>query len=173
MALANHFGGALLRLCAQWAKRKPARSLPRSIECFLRAGYTTDRARIEHDKDARLCDEWLARQKAVLMDALPETAEALGVLAELARRWQLHHPELVARAVLRHWMDGSCGHCDGHRQVEGKVCPICHGTGASLQPYGPAGTRLAAVLERHKSKAGRNLGRHVRARWKGARQYVR
>lgn len=163
MQRVNHFGGALLRLCAQWKRRKPARSQPRSAECFVRAGFTPERAAVEHAKDVRLCDEWLARQRTVLLAGLRETQEACTVLTQLARRWQVPHPDLTAGAVLRYWVDSRCGHCDGERQVGGKVCPVCFGTGVATLPYGPQGARLVQALERARAAAERSLRRRLGA----------
>ena len=72
-----------------------------------------------------------------------------------ATYWGMERPAKAAMAVVAHWLDCTCPHCEGRGKerikdtptLSGKNCKHCHGTGHTVLPYGSEGRRLEGYMQ--------------------------
>ena len=91
----------------------------------------------------------------LMMQRLTSFRAVLEAMTTQAERWDIERPGKAALAVVAHWLDSTCGHCEGRGKerikdtptLSGKNCKHCHGTGHTALPYGSAGRRLEGYMQ--------------------------
>lgn len=72
-----------------------------------------------------------------------------------ANKWRVDRPEAVALAVIAHYLDDICQHCEGRGKekikdspaTSNKNCKHCQGTGRTRLPHGEAGRMMREYLD--------------------------
>ena len=91
----------------------------------------------------------------LMMGQLKTLRAVLDAVTSQAVRWDIERPEKAALAVVAHWLDSTCHHCEGRGKerikdtpaLSGKNCKHCHGTGHTMLPYGSAGRQLEGYMQ--------------------------
>ena len=94
----------------------------------------------------------------------------LQAVTEQAAHWGIERPEAVARAVIAHWLDSTCPHCEGRGKekikdtpnLSGKNCKYCHGTGKTALSHGSAGKRMAGFVDDCLSRWRQSVAKRLR-----------
>ena len=91
----------------------------------------------------------------LMMSQLHTFPAVLQAMTDQATHWGIERPESVAKAVIAHFLDDTCPHCEGRGKdrikgtpaLSGKNCKHCQGTGHTALPYGSAGRRLEGYMQ--------------------------
>lgn len=91
----------------------------------------------------------------LLISELKSLWPVIDAVTAQAQQWRMERPEKAAVAVIAHWLDSTCGHCEGRGKerikdtptLSGKNCKHCLGTGHTALPYGSEGRRLEGYMQ--------------------------
>ena len=91
----------------------------------------------------------------LLMGQLKTLQAVLDAVTAQATHWGMERPEKAAMAIVAHWLDSTCRHCEGRGRerindtpaLSSKNCKHCHGTGHTALPYGSEGRRLEGYMQ--------------------------
>jgi hypothetical protein len=144
----SRVGMALLRLHSEWdSAAKPTRQSAEQIHALAITMPITsgkDKGKPDRQRAQAEADRWFVSELRLLAQSL----KSRPVVWEQLNHWMVLKaidPETVAAALL-HWLDPTCGVCDGHglRKVpnapalSARQCHKCHGTGHIPHPHGSA-----------------------------------
>ena len=90
----------------------------------------------------------------LMMAKLKTLPAVLAAVSAQAHSWGIDRPEAVALAVVSHWLDDVCRHCEGRGKerildtpaLSSKNCKHCRGTGKIDLTHGSAGRRMASYI---------------------------
>jgi len=90
----------------------------------------------------------------LMMAKLKTLPAVLAAVTAQAQHWGIDRPEAVALAVVSHWLDNICRHCEGRgkRRIEDTPalsainCKHCRGTGRIDLTHGSAGRRIEGYI---------------------------
>ena len=91
----------------------------------------------------------------LMMSQLHTFPAVLQAVTDQATHWGIERPEKAAMAIVAHWLDSTCRHCEGRGRerindtpaLSAKNCKHCHGTGHTALPYGSEGRRLEGYMQ--------------------------
>lgn len=136
-------------------RRSPADILIASGLNNSRLGGALMRLRAEFSSDSVPRHSASETDHRLIMGRLKSLPKVLEDITEQARRWRIDRPEAVTLAVVSHWCDSACRHCNGlgkERIVDApalsnKNCKHCHGTGRTDLTHGSAGRKIHGYME--------------------------
>lgn len=96
-----------------------------------------------------------ATDHILMIGRLTSWHTVLEAVTAQAERWDIERPGKVALAVVTHFLDSTCPHCEGRGKdrikgtpnLSGKNCKHCQGTGDTALPYGSAGRKLEGYMQ--------------------------
>ena len=135
-------------------RRSPADVLIASGMSNSRLGGALMRLRAEYGSDSVPRRNASATDHRLMMSRLKTLPAVLGAVAAQAHSWGIDRPEAVALAVVSHWLDNICRHCEGRGKekikdtptLSGKNCKHCRGTGRIDLTHGSAGRRMDGFI---------------------------
>ena len=135
-------------------KRSPADILIASGMSNSRIGGALMRLRAEYGSDSVPRRHATETDQRLLMGRLKTLPAVLAAVTAQAHSWGIDRPEAVALAVVSHWLDSLCRHCEGRgkKRIEDTPalsainCKHCHGTGRVDLSHGSAGRRIESYL---------------------------
>ena len=118
-----------------------------------RIGGALMRLRTEYGSDSVPRRSATATDHRLLMARLKTLPTVLAAVTAQAKHWGIDRPEAVAMAVVSHWLDNVCRHCEGRgkKRIEGTPalsainCRHCHGGRVDLS-HGSAGRRIEGFI---------------------------
>jgi hypothetical protein len=142
-------------LRVQAEKRSSADVLIASGMSNSRIGGALMRLRSEYGSDSVPRRNASATDHRLMMGRLKTLPAVLQAVTSQAHRWGIDRPEAVALAVVSHWLDNICRHCEGRGKerikdtptLSGKNCKHCRGTGRIDLTHGSAGRRVEGFIE--------------------------
>jgi hypothetical protein len=181
-------GAALLRLHSEWDRvEKPQRPNAAAVarmaaaltinqvmqlgaELLVSVGSLKPPAATDAVAKAQ-AQAWYTTEIERQLMQLKTWPEVRAGLVVMAQGWGFADPLGMAAAVLRYWLDQTCGTCHGTKwalvpgtdRQSGKACRMCHGSGLVKPPFGEQGKRLAAWLDDCASTARGSIGHRLRA----------
>ena len=119
-----------------------------------RLGGALMRLRAEYGSDSVPRRNASATDHRLMMGRLKTLPAVLSAVAAQAHGWGIERPEAVALAVVSHWLDNICRHCEGRGKekikdtptLSGKNCKHCRGTGRIDLTHGSAGRRMDGFI---------------------------
>ena len=134
-------------------KRSPADILIASGMSNSRIGGALMRLRSEYGSDSVPRRHATETDHRLLMGRLKTLPTVLAAVTAQAHSWGIDRPEAVALAVVSHWLDNVCRHCEGRGKQRVKDTPMlsavnckhCHGGRVDLS-HGSAGRRIESYL---------------------------
>lgn len=119
-----------------------------------RIGGALMRLRIEYGSDSVPRRSATATDHRLMMGRLKTLPAVLQAVTAQAHSWGMDRPEAVALAVVSHWLDNVCRHCEGRGKerikdtptLSGKNCKHCRGTGRTDLTHGSAGRRVEGFI---------------------------
>ena len=135
-------------------KRGPADILIASGMSNSRIGGALMRLRTEFGSDSVPRRSATATDHRLLMARLKTLPSVLAAVTAQAQHWGIDRPEAVALAVVSHFLDNLCRHCEGRgkKRIEGTPalsainCKHCGGTGRVDLSHGSAGRRVESFI---------------------------
>ena len=119
-----------------------------------RMGGALMRLRAEYGSDSVPRRNASKTDHRLMMGRLKTLPAVLAAVATQAHHWRIDRPEAVALAVVSHWLDNICRHCEGRGKekikdtpaLSNKNCKHCRGTGRIDLTHGSAGRRMDAYI---------------------------
>lgn len=135
-------------------RRSPADVLIASGISNSRLGGALMRLRAEYGSDSVPRRNASATDHRLMMSRLKTLPAVLAAVSTQAHGWGIDRPEAVALAVVSHWLDNICRHCEGRGKekikdtptLSGKNCKHCRGTGRIDLTHGSAGRRMDGFI---------------------------
>ena len=135
-------------------KRGPADILIASGMSNSRIGGALMRLRTEYGSDSVPRRHATETDHRLLMGRLKTFPAVLAAVTAQAHSWGIDRPEAVALAVVSHFLDNLCRHCEGRGKQRVKDTPMlsaidckhCRGTGKVELTHGSAGRRMSSYL---------------------------
>ena len=135
-------------------RRSPADVLIASGMSNSRLGGALMRLRAEYGSDSVPRRNASATDHRLMMSRLKTLPAVLGAVAAQAHSWGIDRPEAVALAVVSHWLDNLCRHCEGRGKQRVKDTPMlsavnckhCKGMGRIDLTHGSAGRRMDGFI---------------------------
>ena len=135
-------------------KRGPADVLIASGMSNSRIGGALMRLRAEYGSDSVPRRNASQTDHRLMMGRLKTLPAVLEAVSAQAYHWGIDRPQAVALAVVSHWLDNICRHCEGRGKekikdtptLSGKNCKHCRGTGRIDLTHGSAGRRMEAYI---------------------------
>lgn len=119
-----------------------------------RMGAALMRLRAEYGSDSVPRRHATETDHRLMMGKLKTLPAVLDAVAAQAHDWGIERPHVVALAVVSHWLDNICRHCEGRGKekikdtptLSGKNCKHCRGTGRTDLTHGSAGRRMSGYI---------------------------
>jgi len=135
-------------------KRSPADVLIASGMSHSRIGGALMRLRSEYGSDSVPRRSATETDHRLMMGRLKTLPAVIVAVTAQAHSWGIDRPEAVALAVVSHWLDNICRHCEGRGKerikdtptLSGKNCKHCRGTGRIDLTHGSAGRRIEGFI---------------------------
>ena len=136
-------------------RRSPADILIASGMSNSRLGGALMRLRAEYGSDGVPRRSASETDHRLMMSKLKTLPQVLSAVTAQARDWRIDRPEAVALAVVSHWLDSVCRHCEGRGKekivdtpaLSNRNCKHCRGVGRVDLTHGSAGRRMAGFIE--------------------------
>ena len=136
-------------------KRSPADILIASGMSHSRLGGSLMRLRAEYGSDSVPRRSASETDHRLMMGRLKSLPQVLSEVTAQAQHWRIDRPEAVALAVVSHWLDSVCRHCEGRGKekikdtpaLSNRNCKHCHGVGRIDLTHGSAGRRMAGFID--------------------------
>lgn len=120
-----------------------------------RLGGALMRLRSEYGSDSVPRRSATETDHRLMMGRLKTLPAVIAAVTAQAQSWGIDRPEAVALAVVSHWLDNICRHCEGRGKdrikdtptLSGKNCKHCRGTGRVDLTHGSAGRRIEGFIE--------------------------
>lgn len=136
-------------------RRSPADILIASGLSHSRLGGDLLRLRAEYGADSVPRRNASQTDHRLMMARLKTLPQVMQSVISQANYWRIDRPEAVAMAVVSHYLDNICRHCEGRGKeriqdtpaLANKNCKHCHGTGRIDLTHGSAGRRMAGFME--------------------------
>ena len=135
-------------------KRSAADVLIASGMSNSRLGAALMRLHTEYSSDSVPRRNASETDHRLMMGRLKTLPAVLDAVAAQAYQWGIERPHVVAMAVVAHWLDDLCHHCEGRGQekikdtptLSWKNCKHCKGTGRTELTHGSAGRRMDGYI---------------------------
>lgn len=151
-------------------KRSAADVLIASGMSNSRLGGALMRLRAEYSSDSVPRRSASATDHRLMMGRLKTLPAVLGAVTAQAHGWGIDRPEAVALAVVSHWLDNICRHCEGRGKekikdtptLSGKNCKHCRGTGRIDLTHGSAGRKVEEFINRCINEWAKSTSKRLR-----------
>ena len=159
-------GLALLRLHTEWtAAAKPKRLGPAEIDSLAR-DHCDQQGRPDRGRAKEEAARWYGNELRLLILNLRSRPYVIPRLNAWARSKGISD-HAVSAAIL-HWLDPTCGHCDGHGLMKAPDAPVlsakrcmhCNATGTKQMPN--HATPVLSHISRCVSEARTSISRRLR-----------
>lgn len=135
-------------------KRSPADVLIASGMSNSAMGGALMRLRAEYGSDSVPRRNASQTDHRLMMGKLKTLPLVLAAVSARAHHWGIDRPQSVALAVVSHWLDNICRHCEGRRKEKIKDSPAtsnvnckhCRGTGRIDLSHGSAGRQMDGYI---------------------------
>lgn len=141
-------------LRVQADKRSSADLLIASGMSNSRMGGALMRLRAEYGSDSVPRRNASETDHRLMLGRLKTLPAVLSAVTAQAHSWGIDRPGAVALAVVSHWLDDLCRHCEGRGKerikdtpaLSARNCKHCGGTGRIDLTHGSAGRRMAGYV---------------------------
>ena len=166
----SRLGAAALRLHSEWSAAAMPRRPGRDLVARMAQQMPLVKGKPDLAGAALEAASWYRTELQRACDRLHGLPVMRSQLAVLARQRGMGSPEVLAVAVLCHWLDPVCPSCHGLKfqlvkgapALSAKVCPVCRGLGRSEPPHGQDGRWLLNYLDYCVAEARGSIRKRLR-----------